>query len=61
MDGRQEGRLYSRTVPSELRCGCEIWRSDGGVAEDAACIVGRGVLAVSKDRDTFAFMVKQSK
>jgi len=31
------------------------------VAEDAACVVGRGVLVVSKYRDTFTFMVKQSK
>jgi hypothetical protein len=59
--GGKEGRLSCRTVPSELRCGNGIWHSDGGVAEDSACIVGRGVPAVSKDRDTFTFMVKQSE
>jgi len=61
VDGRKKGRLPYRTVPSKLLCVYGIWRSDGGVAGDSASILGRGVSAVSKDRDTFTFMVKQSK
>ena len=58
---RQAARLPCRTVPSELCCVYRIWHSDGGVAEDSAYIAGRGVAAISKDRDTFTFVVKQSK